>query len=99
MRSFQSGTFGWQRDLFVATHDAFVVHQRVAKDSDLVERTPVLTFVSDPGKSVDEVTVEDEGHVVEEERFEGFRRRVALLKTRRKRDGERDHDAAVRRVG
>jgi hypothetical protein len=48
---------------------------------------------------VDEVTVEDEGHVVEEEHFEGFRRRVALLKTRRKRDGERDHDAAVRRVG
>src|ERR1017187_8575564 len=51
--------------------------QGVAWHFNLVEWIAVLA--RDQSESVDEVAVEDEGHVVEEERFEGFRGRVGLL--------------------
>jgi hypothetical protein len=56
-----------------------VVDQGVAQKSDFVEWISVLAFVVGTRKSVDEVTVQNEGHVVEEERFEGFKGRGDLL--------------------
>ena len=66
-----------QLDDVAVAQDAIVVHQGVAEHFDLVEGIAVLT--RDHAESVDEVAVEDEGHVVEEERFEGCKGRGNLL--------------------
>jgi hypothetical protein len=61
---------GNQLDHIAVPLDSIVVHQGVAEHLDFVEWIAVLA--RDHSESVDEGAVEDEDHVVEETRLEGF---------------------------